>query len=483
MRVSPGVMTFLVGLVVLAVAGVLYQQALIANGQASPGKSTAPVAAGNVKYMCPMRCVEMDEPGQCPVCGMDMTPVELAAPAGLELTELYTCPMHPQIEQDHPGTCPICGMELVPKADDAGAVDPATQESVAAVKLSPLQAVLADVQAVHPSYEQLAVEIKAIGEVRLPENQVNSLVSWQAGRIDNLVLRDTGGTVAQGDHILDIYSAELVQAQDEYLLALSAAQNLGDSAYASIAESSQKLLEAARSKLLRLGLTAKQLTDLETARVISEHVPIYAGHGGIVMEKHVNEGEYVKEGARLFEVASLDNVWVELAVFEADMAQLQLGDRVVLLCPIHPGMTFHGTIDLIEPLLTVSTRTHRVRVNVANRDLILRPGMIVDAQLTVDYGEMLLLPRNAILHTGDGDLVYVLAGENLWEPRAVVIGNDFGDRVEIRSGLSATEAVAGTAVFLIDSEAQLKGVPRPVDEPVAAEQPQTEDGTHAGHGH
>ncbi len=197
------------------------------------------------------------------------------------------------------------------------------------------------------------------------------------------------------------------------------------------------------------------------------------------MEKSITEGMYVKEGSMLFSVADLDPVWVEVEIFEQDMQNLKVGDEVILDCPIHPGMEFNGRIILIEPSIDPKTRTHHARVVVDNPDFILRPKMIMSAEMTVDYGEMLLLPRHSVLHTGDGDLVYVLIGENLWEPRRVEVGRDFGDKVEIISGISLDDAVAGTAVFLLDSEAQLKGIPRPTSIP----EQKLMEGGDAGHSH
>lgn len=481
MRVSAGLMTFIVGLVILAIAGVAYQQYLVSSGayEVSVNAGAAPMAG--VKYVCPMRCVEADEPGACPVCGMDMTAIETAAAPPSAAEMLYTCPMHPHVEQDRPGTCPICGMELVPGETKTPAVDPATQDLVSTVKLSPLQAVLADVQPVHATVERMKVTIAAIGEVQVPENQESKLVSWQAGRVDSLVLRETGARVEEGQHLLDIYSEDLVQAQEEYLLALSARDEIGGSSYASVAASAARLLDASRTKLLRLGMTAAQVTELESTRSVLEHVPIYASHGGIVMDKLVTEGMYVREGDVLFTVADLDPVWVEVEIFERDVAGLHVGKAVTMYCPIHPGMVFRGRIGLILPSLDPGTRTHRARVVVGNPDFILRPGMIMDTELTVDHGEMLLLPRNAVLHTGDGDLVYALVGEDLWEPRRVTVGQDFGDMVQIVDGVTQSDAVAGTAVFLLDSEAQLKGVPRPLELPsddAAAQQTEGGGGEH-----
>jgi membrane fusion protein, copper/silver efflux system len=479
MRIAPGWMTFLIGLLLLALAGVLYQQSLVAGGKVgAAGGGAAVKPAAVVMYTCPMHPqVQQDHPGTCPICGMDLVPEEpsaaasapastASATAATEQTEkLYTCPMHPQVVQDHPGTCPICGMELVPKTQDTSQVDAGTENAVANVKLSPTQQVLADIQPVLPTRESMALKVPAIGEVQAAQDQMNMLVSWQEGRVDNLVLREAGGTVKKGDHILDIYSEDLVLAQQEYLLALDAVAKLGDSGYDYISNSTKQLLDASRQKLTRLGLSAEQIAKVESTHAVEEHIPIYASHSGTVMEKKVTEGMYVMRGEELYSVADLGQVWVEVQVFEQDAGSLRPGDKVSFTCPIHPGMVFHGRIELIEPELDMESKTFRVRVIVDNKSGILKPGLVLNAELTVDYGKLLLLPRNAVLHTGDGDLVYVLKSPGVWEPRRVTVGRDFGDKVEIAAGLKSGESVAGTAVFMLDSEAQLKGVPRPVDSP------------------
>jgi len=465
-------MTFIVGLCLLALAGVGYQQSLAASGRlggAAPQAAAAP--ASNVKYACPMRCVETDEPGSCPVCGMDMQPIEkaVAGQAGTAGTgsdsgpTMYTCPMHPQIVQDHPGSCPICGMELVPRTGSNELLDESLTEAVQAVSLSPSQEVLANVTQVHTSRERMALTVPAIGEVTIPQDQMKDIVAWQMGRVDNLLLDKTGGRVEEGQHILDIYSPDLVAAQQEYLLALRGVDELGDSSYPSIAQSARAMLDAARQKLTRMGLSAEQIATLDKTRQVAEHVAISATSGGVVMEKNVSEGMYVDQGMKLFSVANLDQVWVEVQVFEKDAGQIKVGDRVTLRSAASPGTVFKGRIKLIEPELNMETRTWRVRVGVENPKMLLRPGMILDAELAVDYGELTLLPRNAVLHTGDGDLVYVASGAGEYTPRRVTVGRDFGDKVEIVAGLRPEEAVAGTAAFLLDSEAQLKGIPRPVD--------------------
>jgi Cu(I)/Ag(I) efflux system membrane fusion protein len=267
--------------------------------------------------------------------------------------------------------------------------------------------------------------------------------------------------ISAGEHLLDVYSPHLVQAQEEFLLALKAAEQLGGVEYESAAQGSVRMLAAARQKLARAGMTAEQIATLEETRQPLECVPVYAKYGGTVMEKKVQEGMYVMPGEELFSLADLSRVWVDVQLFEQDAAALRPGLQVSFTSPAYPGRTFSGKLLLVEPELELDTRTFRARVVVANPGGLLKPGQVLDASIQVEYGELLLLPRNAVLHTGQGDLVYVMAGDGLWAPRAVVVGRDFGDKVEIVSGLSADEAVAGTAVFLLDSEAQLKGVPRP----------------------
>lgn len=420
-RLSPGWLTFLVGLLFLMLAGVLYQQSLIKSGAVGGGSSaTAATVTGTT----------------------------------------YTCPMHPQVVQDHPGTCPICGMELVPK--DESTTSEVTEASVQGVHLSPTQEVLANVTPVKPTRELMSLDVPAIGEVQIPEGQMREVVSWQDGRVDNLVLEETGGVVKKGQHIMDLYSEDLIQAQEEYLIALKAVDELGNSGYSSIADSTKRLLNASREKLVRLGMTPGQLTELEKTRKTVERVPIYAKQGGVVMDKKVDEGMYVMRGEELFSVADLSPIWVEVKIFEKDIASIRTGDVVKFKSAAAPGRTFSGRVELIEPELDMQTRTYKLRVKVNNPDLALRPGMVLDAQISFDYGDLLLLPRNAVVHTGDADLVYVQAGNGEWVPRRVTVGRDFGDKVEITEGLKQGETVAGTAGFMLDSEAQLKGVPRPV---------------------
>ena len=465
MRVSPAFMTFLVGLMLLAAAGLFYQRSLVESGAYGSAPQTQAPAA-NVNYACPMRCVETDQPGDCPVCGMEMMPVELApalgntAAAATPAVTMYTCPMHPQIIQDHPGTCPICGMELVIKSDGNDAVDSATEELVAGVKVSPLQGVLADVQVAMPMRKTISRSIDAIGTVEVPEDQYNMVVSWQPGRIDNLQLAQTGVVISKGQHVLDIYSEELIRAQEEYLIALQARDQLSDSSYDYIADSGRQLLESAESRLTRLGFSASQLNGLASNREISEHIPLSSLYNGVVMQKFVTEGDYVMEGSKLYQIADLSSLWVEMEVFEEDSASLHPGLKVKLDCPVHPGMVFNGVLELVEPRQNEMTRTQVARVRVDNPDMILRPGMIVQTSFETERHEALMLIRNAVLQTGEGALVYVASGNELWEPRSVTTGLVDGDMIEITSGLSEGEGVASTAVFLLDSEAQFKGIPR-----------------------
>jgi RND family efflux transporter MFP subunit len=420
-RLSPGWLTFIVGLLFLLLAGILYQQSLIASGKLGGGASAS-------------------------------------APAG---AQTYICPMHPQVVQDHPGTCPICGMELVLKSA-AAAGSSVSVDELKGAHLSPEQEVLANVTPVKPVRDSMALSVPATGEVAVPQDQMREVVAWQDGRIDNLVVGETGGTVREGQHIMDLYSEDLIQAQEEYLIALKAADELGDSGYESIADSTRGLLNASRSKLVRMGMKPEQLLQLEKTRKVVERVPIYAKEGGIVMDKKVAEGMYVMKGEELYSVASLNPIWVEVRLYEKDAASARVGDMVRFTSPAAPGTRFSGRVVLIEPMVDMETRTYKLRVKVDNPGLKLRPGMLLDAQIDFDYGDLLLLPRNAVLHTGNGDLVYVKASDGTWQPRSVITGRDFGDRVEIVSGLKQSEEVAGSAVFLLDSEAQLKGVPRPV---------------------
>jgi len=422
-RISPGWLTFLVGLLFLLVAGLAYQQSLVASGKLGGGSTST-----------------------------------ASKPTG---AQVYTCPMHPQVVQDHPGTCPICGMELVLKS---GAAQGATV-NVAALKgaqLSPEQEVLADVTPVHATREAKADTLDTVGEVEVPTNQIRQVTAWLDGRIVKVANVCCGTTIGKGQKVMDFYSPDLVQAQNEYLIALQASDELGHSRYASVASSSIGMLSASRDKLLRLGLLPEQIGQLEKERHARDTIPVYSAERGVILEQKAYAGQWVNKGDELFTVADLSPIWVNLSVYEKDIAKVKPGYRVTLTSPSAPGRRFRGTVSIIQPELSMETRTYKVRVVLSNADLKIRPGMLLDASVDVDYGTLTMLPRNAVLHTGNGDLVYVKASDGTWQPRSVTVSRDFGDRVAISSGVTPADTVAGSAVFLLDSEAQLKGVPRPV---------------------
>jgi Cu(I)/Ag(I) efflux system membrane fusion protein len=416
--------------------------------------------------------------------------------------EIWTCSMHPQIRQPKPGKCPICGMDLIPVAKDsaAGADQPRQ------VTLSPAARRLAEVAVAPVERRNVAIEIRLAGKVRFDETLLAYISPRVPGRIDRLYANFVGMPVKAGDHLADMYSPELVSAQQELLQALQSSVGGG---------ASGSLLNAARERLRLWGLTPEQIAEIERSGKARDHVTFYSPLGGIVVEKEAREGQYVETGMRLFTVADLTRVWVQLDAYESDLAWLRYAQEVVFQAEAYPGETFHGTIAFIDPLLDPTTRTVKVRVNVPNADGRLKPEMFVRAVVRAivagdgqvvrsdlrgkwicpmhpeivkdgpgacdvcgmplvraeDLGyaaadeasvvQPLVIPASAPLLTGKRAVVYVALPqkEGAYEGREVVLGPRAGDYYLVREGLREGELVVINGNFKIDSSLQIQGKP------------------------
>ncbi|MCX6348956.1 MAG: efflux RND transporter periplasmic adaptor subunit [Candidatus Aureabacteria bacterium] len=415
--------------------------------------------------------------------------------------EIWTCSMHPQIRQPKPGKCPICGMDLIPVAKDSGAGRPADEPRQ--VTLSPAARRLAEVEVAPVERRSVAIEIRLVGKVQFDETRLAYISPRVPGRIDRLYANFVGLPVKAGDHLADMYSPELVSAQRELLQALKSS---GGGA---------SLLDATRERLRLWGLTAEQIAEIERSGRVRDHVTFYSPIGGIVVEKEAREGLYVETGMRLFTVADLTRVWVQLDAYESDLAWLRYAQEVAFQAEAYPGETFKGTIAFIDPLLDPTTRTVKVRVNVPNADGRLKPEMFVRAVVRAvvagdgqvvrsdlrgkwicpmhpeivkdgpgacdvcgmplaraeDLGYAaadeasvvppLVIPAAAPLLTGKRAVVYVaLPGrEGVYEGREVVLGPRAGDYYLVREGLREGELVVTNGNFKIDSSLQIQGKP------------------------
>jgi len=370
----------------------------------------------------------------------------------------YTCPMHPFIIKDKPGACPICGMSLVPvRKADADQPQAEQLEMLGHVSLSPSQMVMANVATVKVDRQPLAREINAVGIVQFDQSRQAKVTAWVAGRIDRLYVNTVGAHVSKGRPVAEVYSPDLVSAQQEYLLALKSREQLKNSSIQAISQGGEGLVSSARQRLKLLGVKDYQIAALEKSGQPDMRLAIYTPLSGIVIEKIALQGQYVNVGDPLFTVADLSTVWVEAEVYESDFPSLKIGQKVDIVSQSYPGKTFSGTVSFIYPFLDPKTRTVKVRVQIANPGLRLKPEMFVTVSLKIPLGEALVVPVTAVMDSGKRKVVWVEMEPGMFAPREVQVGARVGDNIQILSGLARGDKVAASGGYLIDSEAQLKG--------------------------
>ncbi len=278
----------------------------------------------------------------------------------------WTCAMHPQIRQQKPGKCPICQMELVP-------VQPATG-GLRTLTIDPVAKQLMQVESMPVERKYVSTEIRMVGKVDYDETQLAHITAWVSGRLDRLYVDYTGVQVKQGDHMVYIYSEELYSIQEELLRAIRF-----DRENPRQRSGGLDLAEAAREKLRLLGLTEQQIQQIEQRQKAEYHVTIYSPIGGIVIEKLKQIGDRVRLGDRIYTVADLSQVWVHLDAYESDLPWIRYGQEVTITTEANPGEKFNGRISFIQPVLNDKTRTVKVRVNVPNVEGKLKPDMFVHA--------------------------------------------------------------------------------------------------------
>jgi Cu(I)/Ag(I) efflux system membrane fusion protein len=376
----------------------------------------------------------------------------------------YTCAMHPSVERKQPGTCPICGMNLSPVTYDeleSGVVrvDEARRERIG-------------VKTARVGRAPMSIAIRAVGRLTFDETRLHDVTLRVNGWITRLRVNSTGQPVRRGETLLSLYSPDLFAAQQEYLLAReshrAASEGRGD-----------YLLAAAEKKLSLWGMSSGQIQALARRGVASEEVPVAAPASGFVIEKNVVEGAAVEPGQRLFRIASLDKVWVEAQVYELDVSQVHKGQTALVTLPYQPGDSLHGTVAYVYPYLDPTSRTGRVRIELVNKDLAFKPDMYANVEIRVDLGPRLQIPTDAVIYTGPRRLVFVDLGEGRFRPQEVTLGARSGEAVEVRAGLQAGDVIVTSGNFLIAAESRIRSAAGMWSDEVG-DRPPAEDG-HAGH--
>ncbi len=362
-------------------------------------------------------------------------------------TEIWTCSMHPQIQQDKPGQCPICGMDLIPlnnSMDSESSLPDEVPMSASAMKL-------ADVQTMVIKKEKPIKELRLLGRVKPDERLKLSQVVHFPGRIEKLYVNFTGEKVAKGQKIASIYSPELVTAQKELF------EVLKDEA------TNPEFVNAARNKLRLWKFTDEQIASLENSKEIQTEFDVLSDHSGYVMELNVAEGDHLKQGQQLFHLVDLSTIWVLFEAYEDDLPWVKVGDRVDIEVRSVPGKKFKGEITFIDPFVDPKTRVAYVRVELPNTNTVLKPDMFADGVITSKLRTTrpeLLVPKSAVLWTGKRAVVYVKLQDrehNSFIYREVILGEDAGDFYVVSNGLEEGEEIAVNGVFKIDASAQLAG--------------------------
>ncbi len=419
----------------------------------------------------------------------------------------WTCPMHPEIDLPDPVPCPKCGMKLVKKTkgDDLGPRQ---------MSMSEASRKLAEIETTEVTRRFLTKPVRMTGKVDYDETGVQTIAARVPGRIDRMFVDYTGVSVKKGDHLVSLYSPSLLTAQQELLEARKRLQNTADESSKFLRESNQEAYRSARDKLLLWGLSAATLDALVKRGKAEDHMGIDSPSAGVVIEKFVDQGDYVTEGSKVYRVADLSKLWVRLDAYEQDLSWLRFGQSVAIQTEALPGEVFEGWIAFIAPILDNKIRTVKVRVNVANDAGKLKPGMFVRAVVrsrvadggrvldtrlagkwvspmhpeiikdepgkcdvcgmalvtaeemgyvsSVEAEKPIVVPTSAVLVTGTRAVVYVAVPNRkqpTYEGRVVILGPRAGDSYIIRSGLNEHERVVVHGAFRIDSSMQIAAKP------------------------
>ena len=441
-------------LIIIAIAAVAVGAFLVGR---STGHQHADAAAGTSKegktlYTCGMHPqVVQDHPGNCPICGMKLTPIRKqaneggsAATSGERKIKYYKSTMNPGEVKPEPGKDSM-GMDMVAVYEDeaaateskAIAVDPATTQTMgirtATVTRGPLRRT-----------------IRTVGVVDYDETTLTDVTTKFKGWIEKLFVNATGQLVMKGDPLFEIYSPELYSAQVEYLLATDPSNRP--------ASGSESLKSTALTKLKFFDISDGQIAELDKSRTATKTLRILAPQDGFVVEKMAVQGQMVDAGMKIYRLADLGIVWVQAQIYEQDLAYMKLGQEATVTLDYLPDREFRGRVTYIYPNVDEKTRTAKVRMEFHNPGYFLKPGMFATVHVTSELeASALLVPDMAILRSGEKATVFVALDGGKFEPRDVMLGPQAeGDFYQVLSGLKEGERIVASGQFMLDSESQLR---------------------------
>ena len=424
------------------------------------GKTMDSAVQGEEKqlYSCGMHPeVISDEPGDCPICGMKLTPIKSSAQAaseepGKERKVLYwQAPMDPTEIYDQPGKSKM-GMDLIPvyEGDEAGGagsilIDGSMQQNM-------------NLRLAKVENRAISSVIRAFGKVTYAQDQQYSVNTKISGWIEKLYVNTVGQKIRKGEPLLEIYSPQLISTQEEYLLALNNLEKLGSSPYESIRTNAEKMLSLAKDRLAYWDIPEAEIKNLDETGKARRTILLRSQVSGVVTHKGVVEGDKIGPGMDLFHIADLSKVWVEVSVYESELPFIQKGQGAELELVHMLGERLEGKVDFIYPYLDKKARVNNVRLVFNNADSSLKPDMFATARIyTQVEGESMAIPTEAIIHSGQRKLVFVTKGDGKFEPREIKTGAESDDGfMQVLSGLFMDDMVVVSGQFLLDSESQTR---------------------------
>ncbi len=421
--------------------------------------SPASVEGTKQLYSCGMHPeVISDEPGNCPICGMKLTPIRGSGRASGEASSekdrkilYWRAPMDPTEIYDKPGQSKM-GMDLVPvyEGDEAGGggsirIDGRIRQNMN-LRTAPVER------------RDLSRTIRAHGQITYAQDQEFSLNAKIHGWVDRLYVNTAGQKVRKGDPLLAIYSPELVTTQEEYLLALRNRDELASSPYENIRKNADRMLQAVQKRLELWDIPGDEIERLAETKEVRRTIVLTSRSTGVVTHKAVVEGDEVMPGKDLFHIADIGKVWVEAAVYESELAYVREGMKAEVALDQIPGTKLEGRIDFIYPYIDHKSRANNVRIVVKNSGHVLKPDMFATVSI-LSPGEQnaLAVPSEAVIDSGIQKIVFVTRGDGMFEPRQVRTGLESSDGfVEVVSGLFDGEQIVVSGQFLLDSESRTR---------------------------
>ena len=452
-------------LAVVVVLAAVYGPGVIRWQRSQRGQSSAVVAEAQRRVLYYYDAMNpqnhYDKPGKAPD-GMDLVPQYASEDsdaaskiAAKERKILYWYdPMHPAYKSDKPGIAPDCGMTLVPKyADDQNGM--ANMPS-GTVTISAEKQQLIGVRTMKVERRALTRTVRTTAQLAADETKIAHVHVKVTGFIDKVFVDYVGHLVKKGEPLFTIYSPDLVATQEEYLISKRGEKYLGNTPYTEVSDGANSLLKASRDRLKLWDITDEQIRKLDETGEVSKTITFYSPITGFVTDRKAFPQVAITPDTELYTVSDLSTIWANADIYEYEAPYVHVGQRATMQLGYYPGRTWTGTISHIHPMVDPQTRTIKVRIEFPNPNFELKPDMFADVQLNINYGDNLVVPKEAVLDSGTEQIVFVAHDGGRFEPRRITTGPQMDGQVVVLSGLKPGETIVTSGNFLIDSESRMK---------------------------